>query len=185
LLKRVRSKIQLIIVIICAICAFKLVPFLNQTYKVSVVVGQSMAPSFLSKYIVILKKKFSKDRLSIGDVIVFRCEFSDNKRFTKRIVGIPGTKIERSDSYIKVGKRMYDLSFQRGRVDIEDVLYETIPSASYFVVGDNLNKSYDSRHFQYDRTIGRNYIYFREIDGIVSFILWPFWKVGWKDVSRF
>jgi signal peptidase I len=96
-----------------------------------------------------------------GDIIVFEYPVDPAKDFIKRVVGLPGDKIEVRD------KQLY----RNGEPVEEDYIQHTdgkivprrdnygpvmVPEGEYFVMGDNRDESYDSRFWG---TVKREKIY--------------------------
>jgi signal peptidase I len=81
------------------------------------------------------------------DIIIFR--FPDNEAsdpFVKRIIGLPSEKIEIRDGKVYVNDSDIPLndSFVNGEVKGNFGPY-TVPENHYFVLGDNRNRSHDSK----------------------------------------
>jgi signal peptidase I len=94
-----------------------------------------------------------------GDIIVFRYPEDEDKDFIKRIVGLPGDRIEIRNKLVHVnGVPVEDKSYTQ-RVDpgmIDGTINPrdnfgpvTVPAGSYFVMGDNRDQSLDSRFWGY------------------------------------
>jgi signal peptidase I len=94
-----------------------------------------------------------------GDIIVFRYPEDEDKDFIKRIVGLPGDRIEiRNKSVLVNGTLLEDHAYTQ-RVDpgiIDGTINPrdnfgpvTVPAGSYFVMGDNRDQSLDSRFWGY------------------------------------
>ncbi len=89
-----------------------------------------------------------------GDIIVFEYPEDASKDFIKRIVGAPGDVVEGKDKKVFVNGKPY-LNPHEVHKDIEIIPREmnprdtfgpvTVPQDSYFVMGDNRDRSYDSR----------------------------------------
>jgi signal peptidase I len=90
-----------------------------------------------------------------GDVIVFRYPEDEEKDFIKRIVGLPGDRIEIRNKIVYVnGTPLQDKAYTQ-RVDpgvIDGTTNPrdnfgpvTVPEHAYFVMGDNRDQSLDSR----------------------------------------
>ncbi|HYW19505.1 MAG TPA: signal peptidase I [Nodularia sp. (in: cyanobacteria)] len=108
-----------------------------------------------------LKYRFSEPQR--GDIVVFSPtktlqEEQYNDAFIKRIIGLPGEKVELKDGQVYINNKpleevKYLNSEQRTAIDVctsaPQQAYlakpETIPPNSYLVLGDNRNSSYDSR----------------------------------------
>jgi len=89
-----------------------------------------------------------------GDVIVFIYPEDPSKDFIKRIVGTPGDTVEVKDKRVYVNGKLYDnphevhkepdtIPKEMNPRDNRDPV--TVPADSYFVMGDNRDRSYDSR----------------------------------------
>ena len=89
-----------------------------------------------------------------GDVVVFEWPVDPSKDYIKRIIGTPGDVVEGKDKKIYVNGIHYKNPHE---VHKEDELIPkernprdtfgplTVPANSYFVLGDNRDRSYDSR----------------------------------------
>lgn len=134
------------------------------------VVGNSMAPTLLSGQLVIINKiAYQLTQPKPGDIIGFYAP-GVKEKVVKRIVGMPGDRIDYKDGTLYVNQKAIQSLTQeklRKRGDIE-YPYQ-IPQDAYFVLGDNLNSSIDSRY----KSIGC--ITKEQIIGKISLRVWPFW----------
>jgi signal peptidase I len=92
-----------------------------------------------------------------GDVIVFRPPTDNTQYYVKRIIGIPGDKIKIENGYVykyfngdyePLDETSYLNSENLGKTYTQygmNAAEFLVPSDSYFVMGDNRNKSTDSR----------------------------------------
>lgn len=96
-----------------------------------------------------------------GDIIVFRFPEDEEKDFIKRIVGIPGDRVQVKNKVVLVnGTPLDDKTFTQridpgiidGTINPRDNFGPvTVPEGSYFVMGDNRDQSLDSRFWGYVR----------------------------------
>ncbi len=95
-----------------------------------------------------------------GDVIVFEYPEDPSKDFIKRVVGVPGDVVEGKDKKIYVNGTHYQNSHEVHKE--KDIIPKemnprdtfgpvTVPPDSYFVMGDNRDRSYDSRFWKFVR----------------------------------
>jgi signal peptidase I len=89
-----------------------------------------------------------------GDVIVFEYPEDPSKDFIKRVVGTPGDTVEVKDKRVYVNGKLYDnpheihkeadtVPKEMNPRDNKDLV--KVPPGNYFVMGDNRDRSYDSR----------------------------------------
>ena len=133
------------LVIIIAVRTYVMQPFF--------VSGKSMEPNFHDgDYLIVDEISYRIDEPKRGDVIIFRYPKNPKEFFIKRIVGLPGEKIEIENNKIVI----YNNENQDGIILDEDIYipldtkttgsYSAIlKNDEYYVLGDNRNASADSR----------------------------------------
>lgn len=144
--------------------------FIMQPVKVE---GTSMLPRlhdgeriFVNKLIYYDEYRFMP-RIERGDIVVFWYPEDPSKSYIKRVIGLPGDKVEIHQGRVRVNGRDLDEPY------LEPELNSQQPSQSpvyvkpnyYFVMGDNRNNSYDSRNWG---LVPKKYIY-----GKALFRYWP------------
>ncbi len=114
-------------------------------YQLMLISGNSMLPSFHSMQIVVLDKH-SKE-YNYGDVVAFECD-GLNAILVKRIVACPKDTIVIKEGTLYVNDNISDVFSQENVFDYVGILNEEIclRENAYFVIGDNILKSKDSRY---------------------------------------
>lgn len=115
-----------------------------------IVSGNSMDPNIKhGQYLIIDQVSYRFREPVIGDVIVFRAPPEPSKFYIKRIIGVPGDTVEIKGSKVTITNTAHpsglvlDDSFITHQNS--DNIRVTVPTGSYFVMGDNRSGSYDSR----------------------------------------
>jgi signal peptidase I len=114
----------------------------------------SMAPTLkINDRLIIDKLTYRFSAPARGDIIVFSPTETLKKEnfrdaFIKRIVGIPGDKVEVNNGHIYVN----NLPLKEDYIGKDDAAQykwgpEVVPPNSYMVLGDNRNNSYDSHYW--------------------------------------
>ena len=117
-----------------------------------------------------------------GDVVVFIFPEDRTKDFIKRVIGTAGDAVEIRDKKIYINGKAVDdphAYFEGegpGGIQIKDDWGpKTVPEGHIFVMGDNRDKSYDSRFWGYvklDEVKGRAFLIYWSWDGADRWVRW-------------
>lgn len=133
-------------IIVVIVIAFVLVYFVGE--KTSVI-GASMSPTLSNKDEVIINKFiYTLTDPKRGDVVVFRPNGNENTHLNiKRVVGLPGETIRVEKGILYIDGEAYQSEFVANGIKDEGIAMEPIllGEDEYFVLGDNVNNSEDSR----------------------------------------
>ena len=121
--------------------------FIAQPFVVS---GESMFPTFHDgEYLIVDELSYNLGRPSRGDVVVFHYPGDPKRFFIKRIIGLPNEKISINNGTVNI----FNLENPNGFTLTEPYINESFNTTEiyqtgekeYFVMGDNRNRSSDSR----------------------------------------
>lgn len=151
-------------IIIAILLALVIRTFIVQAFKIpsgsmedTLAIGDHL---LVNKFIYGSKIPFSDGRILTirepqrGDVIVFEYPEDPSKDFIKRVIGVPGDTVEIRNKQVLVNGQVYknphEVYKEPGIIpkemnprDNRDPI--TVPANNYFVMGDNRDRSYDSR----------------------------------------
>lgn len=139
--------------------------FVAQPFIVS---GASMETTFSTgQYLIVDQLTYRFEEPKRGDVIIFRYPKDPSKYFIKRVIGLPGDRIEIQGNVVTI----FNGEFEDGitldeapyvlHMNPNTTLTETLGDNEYFVMGDNRDASSDSRMWgvlQRDKIIGRAFL---------------------------
>ncbi|WP_347565215.1 signal peptidase I [Candidatus Enterococcus moelleringii] len=110
------------------------------------VMGESMNPTFWEEEVVQVKAHHSPRRF---DVVVLHPPNDPEALYLKRVVGLPGERLDYQDGQLFVNGKPVTDEFAEQTEDFvwEQVSTALIPEDHYFVLGDNRAVSMDSRSF--------------------------------------
>lgn len=116
-----------------------------------------------------------------GDVIVFKYPEDESKDFIKRVVGVPGDKVEVRNKSVYVNGALADTAHtQHTDPSVQDNRRDnfgpvTVPPGSYFVMGDNRDQSLDSRFWGFvkqNKIRGKAFLVYWSWDGADTWVRW-------------
>jgi signal peptidase I len=172
------------------IFAFVIRSTLVQAYKIP---SGSMIPTLLvgdhllaNKFIYGERIPFTDEKILVfkkpksGDIIIFRYPRDPSKDFIKRVVAVAGDVVEERNKQLFVnGKSLVEPYVQYTDnsllVSRDNFGPYVVPDNKVFVMGDNRDRSYDSRYW--------GYVDLKDIEGKAFIIYWS-WN-NLKDLPRF
>lgn len=156
-------------ILISVAASFLIIMFLYQPVRVE---GTSMQPELRDQDRLFINKfAYHFESISRGDVVVFHYPRDPEKSYIKRIIALPGDKLDIEDGRVYVnGTRVQEPYVPRDYRDSRSVPAIVIPQNEYFVMGDHRSISSDSRDFG---PVERELIY-----GKAAFVYWPADNMG-------
>lgn len=124
-------------------------------------------------YLIVERVSYYMHNPERYDIIVF--PYSENVNYIKRIIGMPGEKIQIIDGQVYINDNLLaDDIYGKEPVEDPGVAYEPVylSGDEYFVMGDNRNSSIDSRS-GYVGAVKRD-----KIEGKAVYRFWPFADFG-------
>ena len=145
-----------------------------------------MSPTFQDEDRVVVSKMSDIQRF---DVIVFAAPDIEGEHYIKRVIGLPGDRIEMKEDMLYINGKALQEPYLKENKDnnilnklTEDFSLKEktgvskVPEGMLFVMGDNRLKSKDSRIF--------GYVSYDAVIGEVKFRYYPFKEIGiprWLD----
>lgn len=186
-------------IIIAVLLALVIRTFIVQAFKIpsgsmedTLAIGDHI---LVNKFIYGTKLPFSDKRIlklrdpRRGDVIVFEYPEDPSKDFIKRVIGTPGDTVEVKDKKVYVNGKLYanphEVHKEKDIIPKEQNPRDnfgpvTVPADSYFMMGDNRDRSYDSRFWGFvksDKIKGLAFIKYWSWDG-------EHWRVRWSSIGK-
>ncbi len=156
---------------ISVVLAVVVILFIYQPVKVE---GTSMMPTLDDQERIFINKfvyRFHFDNVERGDTVVFWFPGDPTKSYIKRVIGMPGDRVEVVDGKVIVNGRALVENYVPPEYRDQSTMSErVVPPSQYFVLGDHRSSSNDSRAWG---MVPRRYIY-----GKAVFIYWPLDKMG-------
>ncbi len=138
--------------------------------EIFLVDGDSMYPTLSdSERLVVNKFVYRFNDPERQDIVVF--EYSDDKDFIKRVIGLPGEEVKISNGKIYIDGQHLEEDYQVKHIN-DEFGPKDIPEDHYFVLGDNRNNSMDSR----SPSVGP--VNEEQIKGKAFFVFWPLDQMG-------
>ena len=157
--------------LLSVVIAIIVILFLYQPVKVE---GTSMMPALTDQERIFINKfvyRFHFGSIEHGDMVVFWYPGDPSKSYIKRVIGIPGDRIEIDHGTVILnGKALVENYVPEEYRDGASLPLTTVPPDEYFVLGDHRTSSNDSRSWG---MVPRRYIY-----GKAVFVYWPLDKIG-------
>lgn len=123
----------------------------------------SMQPTIQMKAIVDIDPTFYKShKIKRFDIVVVQDPDGKGKEYVKRIVGLGGETISIKDGKVYINNIVLSEPFKCIQAT-KDFAPFKIPEGEYFLIGDNRDKSWDSRYWQ-KKTVGPALIHGRVIN---------------------
>jgi signal peptidase I len=170
-------------ILFAGVVAVLIVVFVIQPVRVE---GQSMMPRlhdqdriFVNKFLYPLREWLGdREPIKRGDIVVLLYPNDPSKSYIKRVVGLPGERIEILDGRLYVNDERIEETY----LDEDYLSRDSTPAPvevnahHYFVMGDNRNNSSDSRSWG---LVPEKYIYGKAVFRYYPFL--PFERVGAID----
>lgn len=150
--------------------------------------SSAMEPTLqIGDYYIVDRRIYKNHEPSRGDVVVFAFPKDTSMLFFKRIVGLPGDTIEIKEKILYVNDRKVNEPYvkyiddETGEIKPKDDFGPaTVPPDSFFTLGDNRNRSFDSRYWGFvsrEHLRGKAlHVYFsRDVEGTIH---WD--RIGYK-----
>jgi signal peptidase I len=173
----------------CVVQAFK-IP--SGSMEDTLVIGDHL---FVNKFIYGIKIPFTDSRIfkmrdpRQGDVMVFEFPQDRSKDLIKRVIGVPGDEVAVRDKKVYVNGVLYQNPHEvhkeadmlpREMAPRDNFGPVRVPVNSYFMMGDNRDRSYDSRFW--------GFIKQSDIKGKAFIKYWSWdqesWRVRWNRIGR-
>jgi len=186
-------------IVIAVVLAMFIRSFVVQAFKIP---SGSMEPTLLigdhilvNKFIYGIIVPFTHIRLypmrnpRRGDVIVFVYPIDESKDFIKRVIGVGGDSVEIRQKKIYINGQPFkdtyghyeDSNYSPSYIQFRDNLGPiTVPQGSLFVMGDNRDRSYDSRFW--------GFVKLNMVKGKAFLVYWSwgdlFKDIRWKRIGK-
>ena len=160
------------VIITALVFAFIITQFIRPT----LVRGESMYPTLVENdYLIINRMAYKLGKPKDGDIIVFKTDLLQDdgkpKDLVKRVLATEGQHIKIEDSKVYVDNKLLDEPYIHDNYTSGDIDM-IIPEGEVFAMGDNREKSLDSRYEE----VGL--VNEKDIMGKVMIRLFPFNKIG-------
>ena len=156
---------------VSVLIAVVIILFLYQPVKVE---GTSMMPALVDQERIFINKfvyRFGISEINRGDTVVFWYPGDPTKSYIKRVVGMPGDRVQVVEGTVFVNGQTLDEPYVPSDYrDAVSTALATVPDNEFFVLGDHRSSSNDSRSWG---TVPRRFFY-----GKAVFVYWPLDRVG-------
>lgn len=149
-----RFVIDVLETLVLSIVLFTLINSVSARIRVD---GYSMEPTLHSgEFVIVNKLSYWLGMPQRGDVIVFHFPRDPVQEYIKRVIGLPGDKVEISGGLVRVNDQVIDEPYIAAAPVYQSSW--TVAEESVFVLGDNRNNSSDSHNWgsvPYDNIVGK------------------------------
>jgi signal peptidase I len=126
------------------VAALVLVVFFYQPVRVE---GTSMLPGLVDQERIFVNKfVYRFEGIGRGDIVVFRYPLDPSRSYIKRVIGVPGDRVEIRRGQLWLNDRPVEEEYvPDDYVDPRNFGPVIVEEGAYFVMGDHRNQSNDSR----------------------------------------
>ena len=166
------KKILIVLGVYTAFAIIVLILF-HTTFMLSYIPSSSMESTIMTGNVVFSTRyDIEEEDLERYDILTFIAPDDPDITYIKRLIGLPGEKIEVKDGKVYAdGVELEDSFIKDSQNHVGDGVYE-VPEGCYFFMGDNRNNSNDSRFWE------NPYVPIEDIQAKAKCILFPFSDMG-------
>lgn len=137
-------------------------------YKV-LIPSESMKPTLNVGDHLFVTRVYHPEKLKRGDIVVFNSE-ELNQVLIKRLIGLPGDKVEIVDGVVYINDEKLDEPYVKN-ADTKSIKFE-VPEGKLLFLGDNRSNSYDAREWI------NPYIDYKDVMAKAQIRVYPFSDFG-------